>query len=274
MDELRFAVLTRLGAAEYDSGVKNKPPYALSSVDNALLLLQLLRDQGGLRVSDAAEELGIARSTAHRLLSMLVYRDFAIQDDNRTYVPGPALAAGRVSGRPNQLLRRAVYPHMDALCERVQETVNLLVRVGTQTRFLASVESTQLLHVGDRQGGVLSAHLSSGGKALLAELAQDQLEQLYRREQAAEPSEKSWRALLRELRLVRKQGYSVNRDQTETGVSAVGAVLRDASGEAVAAFSVSVPSARFDAQRIPHLVREMRAAVARAEAALHSTEAR
>lgn len=255
--------------------MKNKPPYALSSVDNALLLLQLLRDQGGLRVSDAAEELGIARSTAHRLLSMLVYRDFAIQDDNRTYVPGPALAAGRVSGRPNQLLRRAVHPHMDALCERVQETVNLLVRVGTQTRFLASVESTRLLHVGDRQGGVLSAHLSSGGKALLAELAQDQLEQLYRREGDADRlSEKDWKALLRELRLVRKQGYSINRDKTETGVSAVGAVLRDASGETVAAFSVSVPSARFDAQRIPHLVREMRAAVARAETALHSTESR
>ncbi|MFD0533119.1 helix-turn-helix domain-containing protein [Actinomadura luteofluorescens] len=80
--------------------MENKPPYPLRSVDNALHLLQVLRDQGGLRVSEAAAELGTARSTAHRLLAMLVYRGFAVQDDNHTYLPGPpcpppACSAGR-----------------------------------------------------------------------------------------------------------------------------------------------------------------------------------
>jgi IclR family transcriptional regulator, acetate operon repressor len=45
--------------------MKNKPSYALESVDNALLLVQMLRDQGRLRVRQAAEDLGIALSTAH-----------------------------------------------------------------------------------------------------------------------------------------------------------------------------------------------------------------
>jgi DNA-binding IclR family transcriptional regulator len=74
--------------------VKNKPPYAIESVDNALRILQVLRDSGQARVSDVAAELGIARSTAHRLLAMLVYRDFAIQAADRSYRPGPALSAG------------------------------------------------------------------------------------------------------------------------------------------------------------------------------------
>src|SRR5918992_1084946 len=148
--------------------MKNRPPYALESVDNALRLLQLLRDQGRLRVTEAAEELGTARSTAHRMLSMLVYRGFAIQDERRGYLPGPALSAPPVRDRPLQELRRALLPHMDALCERVDETVSLMVRVGTQTRFLASVESTQILRVGDRAGTVLPATRTSGGKALLA----------------------------------------------------------------------------------------------------------
>ncbi|MGP4019589.1 IclR family transcriptional regulator [Saccharopolyspora sp. 5N708] len=246
--------------------MKNKPSYALTSVDNALLLLQMLRDQGGLRVSEAAEELGIARSTAHRLLSMLVYRDFAIQDDRRTYVPGPALAANQVAGHPNQWLRKALYPHMDALCERVQETVNLMVRVGTQTRFLASVESTQILHVGDRRGTILPAHLSSGGKALLAELERDQLAQLYRPGEAdRQLSDREWKTLLRELKAVRETGYAVNREKTEDGVSAIGMCVHDATRLAVGALSVAAPSARFDPKQIPVLVREMRAAVARAE---------
>lgn len=251
--------------------MKNKPPYALTSVDNALLLLQMLRDQGGLRVSEAAEELGIARSTAHRLLSMLVYRDFAIQDDRRTYVPGPALAANQVAGHPNQQLRKALYPHMDALCERVQETVNLMVRVGTQTRFLASVESTQILHVGDRRGTILPAHLSSGGKALLADLERTQLEQLYRPgEPNRQLSDREWKALLRELKATRETGYAMNRERTEDGVSAIGMCVHDGSGQAVGALSIAAPSARFSTKRIPVLVREMHAVVARAEIDLKS----
>lgn len=247
--------------------MKNKPSYALASVDNALLLLQMLRDQSGLRVSEAAEELGIARSTAHRLLSMLVYRDFAIQDDRRVYVPGPALAANQVPGKPGQHLRKVLGPHMDALCEQVQETVNLMVRVGSHTRFIASVESTQILHVGDRRGTILPAHLSSGGKALLAELDREQLEQLYRLdEQDRQLSDREWRALLRDIKSVRETGYAINREKTENGVSAMGMCVRDADGSAVGALSIAAPSARFPAKRIPGLVREMRAAIRRAEA--------
>lgn len=247
--------------------MKNKPPYALNSVDNALLLLQMLRDHGELRVSDAAGELGIARSTAHRLLSMLVFRDFALQDDRRVYVPGPALAASRVLGSQNRELRRAVHPHMDALRERVQETVNLAVRVGAQVRFLASVESTRVLHVGDRQGTILPAHRTSVGKALLAELDGEQLEQLYGAgpDGAGGLSRGERKALLRTLRSVRDRGCALNTEETETGVAALGMCVRNGSGEAVGALSVSVPAARFEGDRIPQLERECRAALARAE---------
>src|SRR5262245_39781706 len=105
------------------SAMENKPPYPLQSVDNVLRLLQLLRDHGRLRVTEAAEELGTARSTAHRLLAMLVYRGFAVQDEGRTYLPGPALSApSLLGGQRMQLLRRVLLPHMDALCDRIHET--------------------------------------------------------------------------------------------------------------------------------------------------------
>lgn len=259
--------------------MKNKPSYALTSVDNALLLLQLLRDQGSVRVSEAADELGIARSTAHRLLSMLVYRDFAIQDDRKMYVPGPALAASQVVGRPLQQLRRTLHPHMDTLCERAQETVNLSVRIGTQTRFLASVESTQVLHVGDRRGTILPAHRASGGKALLAELDDDQLDRLYHQGgspadegagEVAPLSGKDWKALVRELKSIRDHGYALNLGDTETGVSAVGMCVHDASGAAVGALSISAPATRFETARIPHLVRELSTTVSAAESDLRA----
>ena len=160
--------------------MKNKPPYAVESVDNALRILQMLRDSGQVRVSDVAAELGIARSTAHRLLAMLVYRDFAVQSEDRSYRPGPAIAAEPLRGEPTQRLRQVMRPHMEALCDQVAETINLVVRLGIQTRFLHTVESAHVLRVGDRQGTILPAWKTSGGKVLLAELPDAQLTALLR----------------------------------------------------------------------------------------------
>jgi IclR family acetate operon transcriptional repressor len=197
--------------------MKNKPAYALGSVDNVLLLLHMLRDQGRLKVADVARELSIARSTAHRLLAMLVYRDFAVQDEHHTYLPGPFFAAmpAGTGGSALRELRARTRPAMEALCARSGETVNLMIRVGTEVRFLDSVESSQILHVGDRRGTILPARHASGGKALLAALPRDQLWELYPDLTAPERA-----ALARELDEVRVRGYALNIDGTEQGRSA------------------------------------------------------
>jgi DNA-binding IclR family transcriptional regulator len=68
------------------------PPYPIQSVDYALQLLLILKRDGVLRVSEAAAELGVARSTAHRLISMLRFRGFVEQARDRTYRAGSAFA--------------------------------------------------------------------------------------------------------------------------------------------------------------------------------------
>ena len=52
--------------------MKNRPAYAIASVDSALLLATVLQQEGPLRVTDVATRLGVSASTAHRLLGMLV----------------------------------------------------------------------------------------------------------------------------------------------------------------------------------------------------------
>jgi IclR family transcriptional regulator, acetate operon repressor len=248
--------------------VKNKPPYSIDSVDNALRILQTLRDSGQVRVSDVAAELGIARSTAHRLLAMLVYRDFAVQAEDRSYRPGPAIAAEPLRGEPAQRLRQAMRPHMEALCDQVAETINLVVRLGTQTRFLHTVESAQVLRVGDRQGTVLPAWKTSGGKALLAELPDVQLTALLRGAAGRPPegmTAAERRSLVSELRLVRDQGYAENIQESESGVCAIGLCLRDKTGDPVAALSVSAPSVRYTPDRSRMFLSELRTTVAKAQ---------
>jgi DNA-binding IclR family transcriptional regulator len=171
-------------------------------------------------------------------------------------------------GEPAQRLRQVMRPHMEALCDQVAETVNLTVRLGVQSRFLHTVESAQLLRVGDRQGMVLPAWKTSGGKALLAELPDAQLTALLRGTGGRPPegmTAAGRRALVSELRLIRDQGYAENIEESESGVCAIGICVRDQAGDPVAALSVSAPSVRYNRDRSRLFLHELRAAVARAQ---------
>jgi IclR family transcriptional regulator, acetate operon repressor len=226
--------------------VKNKPAYAVGSVDHALRLATMLQQEGPLGVSAAAERLGVSRSTAHRLLAMLVYRDFAEQGGDRRYQAGPVLRPADPVGAPVALLRQTAIPHMRVLVARVRETVNLQVLSGTEIRFVASAECDQVLRVGDRAGRVLPAHLVSGGKALLASLPAAELTHRYA------GTDVDLTRLRRELTLIRKRGFAINDQLTETGLTAVGMIVPWPTGdEPAAALSLALPSARFDHDLLP-----------------------
>lgn len=238
---------------------KNPPPYAIASVDHALHLAAILQLEGELTVAEAAERLGVARSTAHRLLRMLVYRDFATQHANRKYGAGPVLQLAEHSRSATSRLRSSALPHMERLVRAVGESSNLTVRTGTEVRFIASVESTQTLRVGSREGMVFPAHHTSGGLTLLAELDAAELDRLLAPSpgevEADEASARPDPVRLRtELTRIRKQGFAVNQGRSERGVVAIGVPVRDSSGSAVAGLSLSMPSVRYDRERLPTLV--------------------
>jgi DNA-binding IclR family transcriptional regulator len=246
--------------------MKNKPAYGIDSVDHALHLATLLQQEGPLRVTDAARRLGVARSTAHRLLAMLVYRDFAEQDEDRRYVAGPVLRRP-ASPEPVADLRRVALPHLQALASRTDETANLLVVVADEVRFAATVECGQVLRVGDREGRVLPAHLASGGRAVLAARTDDDVRRLY---SGPDSPVADVDALLRDLRRVRRQGFAVNEQKTETGVTAIGCAIRGPEGGVSAAVSVAMPSARYRRDRLAEWVRHLRTAGERIERDLES----
>lgn len=233
--------------------MKNKPVYGIHSVDHALLLATTLLQEGSLRITDAAARLGVSRSTAHRLLAMLVYHDFAEQDERRRYVAGPLLRRP-TAPEPVAGLRRLALPHLQALSARTGESAHLVVVVADQARFVATVECDQVLRVGDREGRMLPAHLVSAGRAALASRADDAVRALYA--DAAVDTD----ALLRDLRRVRRKGFALNDQQTETGVVAIGCAVPARSLPAPAGLSVAMPTARYRRDRVGEWARDVAAA--------------
>lgn len=236
--------------------LKTRPSYAIASVDHALRIATMLQLEGELSVSQAAERLGVARSTAHRLLQMLVFRDFAVPTETRTYRPGPVLEIAAHSRSATARLREVALPHLRDLVDILDESANLVIRTGDQARFIASVECSQGLRVDTREGMVFPAHRVSAGLVLLSELSDDQLDALYSPDRYAErPEDRPDLDRLRaDLAKIRRNGFAVNDGLSERGVVAIGRGIRDPAGSLIAGVSISMPNVRYDRHQLRSIV--------------------
>ncbi len=233
-----------------------QPQAYIASIDHALRLLLMLKAQPRIRVADAADELGVARSTAHRVLGMLVYRGFAVQDPgSRAYRAGPGPGRGRHGrARPDGRAPAGPAVTLSTWPLLTGETTSLLILDGTQARFVDSVESVNAVRVGSRVGVSLPAHIASGGKAMLACMSDRALLTLYPSEDLGSPltptTITSRTALLAELATIREQGYAVNHGESASGLVAVGAAIRGGDQVPVAALTTAAPVTRVDEAKV------------------------
>jgi DNA-binding IclR family transcriptional regulator len=128
--------------------------------------------------------------------------------------------------------------------------------------FLDGVESTKPLRAANRTGTSLPAHTTAGGKALLANLPDGALRNLYPEHRLVRGTPKSCKtrkALFDELLTVRERGYAHNDGESEPELAAYATAIRGRSGHANVAIVVSGPAARIVAagkrQIIPALGR-------------------
>jgi IclR family acetate operon transcriptional repressor len=245
----------------------------VGSVDRALRLLALLgASEDPLSVSEAAAGLGVARSTAHRLLSALCHRGFAAQDPiTRRYGPGRTLVTVGLSTAARLHVRRVAKAEIARLAAVAGETVYLVTLDGPRSLVLDSVESPDALAVRQRTGRMMLPHTTASGKALLCRLSPDAVRELLGPDPLPAPTSRSFgthAALARELGRVRRQGFALNDQENETGVYGVGVAV-DAPGEA-SALAVVAPRARVTRARLPEIVAATRATAGRIAAALRT----
>jgi IclR family acetate operon transcriptional repressor len=248
---------------------QNRRSYRIEAVDRALLLIRLLNERRSVSVSEVATELGVAPSSAHRLLATLCHRGFAVRDQRRQYRPGPELTAtGHAAPSLPQLLR-VMRPFLQDLFERAGESVHLVVLAGPDVRFVDGIEGDQPLRVGLRTGARMPAYCTSGGKAMLADLDWSEVEALHPQGLRPWPYARirDLPSLRRQLARVRRNGYGLNAEESEPGVTAIGMSVRSRPGRPMAAFSVAIPTARFGRHHeleLPAHLREVRTAAERA----------
>ncbi|WP_283136830.1 IclR family transcriptional regulator [Rhizohabitans arisaemae] len=232
------------------SGVGPAPQYPIESVDNALRILLLLGERSELRLTDVAEYLGVASSTAHRLLAMLHYRGFIRQDlRSKAYLPGTALTGVAFAVLQRFDVRDTMRPFLQRLNEELAETVHLGMLEGTTVRFIDAIESPQAVRVSSRLGRSKPAHCTSTGKAMLAQLPPEELRRLHPEERLEGLTPNSIRSrteLEHEIEGVRRRGYATSDEESESGVASVAVAFPARRLPVQIAFNVAVPVGRMD----------------------------
>ncbi|WP_327341170.1 IclR family transcriptional regulator [Streptomyces europaeiscabiei] len=249
------------GQAGPDGG--ELPAYHIASVGRALTLLTAFIERPQLTVSEAADLLGVAPSTAHRLLQMLLHHRFVEQGERRVYVRGPALVSLAETAERAPDVASVALPHLQRIRDDLRGTAHLLALEGNGARFVTGVEWRDETRIAtSRVGWLLPAHTLAGGKAMLAKLSRSQIESLF---PDGLPVTRYARVrtlaqLQAELADVRSRGYARSREAHEN-VTAIGAALHLPPGMGPMSLSVAWSDTRFPNRQEHHVVDALQAAV-------------
>jgi DNA-binding IclR family transcriptional regulator len=230
----------------------------VQSVRTALDLLDCFMGSDELGVSDVARKLGVAKSTAHRLLITLAGAGMVDKNpQSGRYRLGIRIyELGTLAANRNRLRSRAL-PVMEELRQLTGHTVHLSVADGADVVHLERLQSMRRDVVLVDMRRRFPVHSTSGGKAIAAlngEVADS------RRRAGFTPLADGVVAQVadfdRELAEVRRCGYAVNRGEVLRGVTSMAAPILDTAGIARAAISVAGLSREIDpnSERIARLV--------------------
>jgi IclR family transcriptional regulator, KDG regulon repressor len=138
------------------------------------------------------------------------------------------------------------------------ETVFFCMLDEGQVFYLEKIESQQSVRTGCTVGSRAPVHCTAVGKAMLAELADADVNEIVRRwglKAMTENTITSPSALKTELRAIRSRGYAIDDEEKEQGLRCVSAAVRGDSGKLLAALSVSGPAFRVTRERVPEIGR-------------------
>ena len=230
----------------------------VQSLTRGLSLLEALaRAEGGLTLTDVAQRVQLAPSTAHRLLSTLEKMGYVYQagDLGRWYVGLQAFTVG-TSFLANRDFVAQSHPYMRRLMEQSGETANLGILEGTDAVFIDQVQCREMMRTIVKLGSRVPLHASGVGKAIFASLSDEQIDAILKvrglpriTENTITSPETMWAS----VRVIRQRGWSFDDEEHAVSTRCVAAPIYDEHAEPLGAISLAGPSSRLPDARIKQL---------------------
>jgi DNA-binding IclR family transcriptional regulator len=224
------------------------------SMEKSLGLLTHVAN-GARSLAEISTVSGLPKSTAHRLVGVLVEHGYLRVEHHRFFLGYRLLALGELA-REQVRLPALARPHMEAASASTQETIHLGELVGPDVIYLEKVEGGRGLQMKSRVGLTSRAATTAMGKVLIASLPEEDWAPFFRQAEPRTPHTIDTLAGFHaELMAVRRHGFAFDREENEVGICCVAAAIRDAAGRAVAAVSLSgavifLPPERLEAMAV------------------------
>lgn len=247
--------------------VTTEPMAGTQSIQRAVAMLEAFTDERpAWSVSDLAEQVGLNRTTAYRLLTALESAEYVLRDPaTDSYRLGSGLIAlGGRAQRANPV-RAIALPELNTLAAVTGETATLEILQSGEMVIIEEIPGEFVTSGSQHIGSRWPVYATSTGKAILAYMPAEEGKAILSGPLLA-LTEKTMTAagqLRACLAEIRRLGYAVADEELEMGFVAVGAPLFDVSGRPVAAISLGGTLTRMTAGRIPEIGAQVRTAAAR-----------
>jgi DNA-binding IclR family transcriptional regulator len=235
--------------------------YKVQALDRAFAVLDLLGDSDvPLGLAQVASALQLHKSTAHRFLMVLERHRMVERTNNGKFRLGLRLFDYGNRAIEQYDLRDRAQPHLRRLVAETEETAHLCILEQSRVIYIDKIEPARSVRMITRIGASNSVHCTSVGKAIMAFLPEERISDILRRtrfERFTHRTIATADALRVEIEKTRRRGYAVDDEELEEGLRCIAVPVLDTQRFPVAAVSVSGPSFRVTAQKLPAIANHL-----------------
>jgi len=201
-----------------------------------------------VRFSELLAQSSFPKPTLYRFVQTLTSQQMLAYDpDRQTYSPGLRLVRLAHASWDQSTLAPVARKHIEALSQKVGETVHLAQLDHAQVLYIDKRNASQPVEMYSQAGKVGPAYCTGVGKVMLAFLDDDAAEQVIEQQSFhvfTEHTLDSADALRAELKDIRDNGYGFDREEHEPGIICVAMPILTNAGRVLGALSVTSTTSR------------------------------
>lgn len=247
--------------------------HSVPGVERAFAILEILANsKRGLSLAQISRELKLAKSSTHCLLLTLERLGYLRRsDETRRFTFGLKLFTLANITLMRIDLRAQAAPLLGALMQKLRMTMHLAILEHGEAVLIEKMEPPHLLRLATWIGKRMDVHCTGVGKALIAHLPKDELDNLFKERGLPRHNENtivSMRKLDEQLAQVRRMGYALDNEEDEIGLRCVACPVLDHNGKPVAAISVAGTTSQITGDNLTSLADELKRAASHLSAGL------
>lgn len=214
-------------------------------------IVEFVKTRQGTTITEAASELGYAKSTVHRHLSTLLDLGYVVEEADGFHIGLRFLDLGQ-QARTRREGYKLAKSKVDEIADTTGERVQFIVEEHGEAVYLYRSLGENAIRTDPGIGRRIPLHATAAGKAILAHIEEERRFEIIEQTEFDPITDNTITGpeeLIDELEQIRERGYSFNCQENLDGLHAIGAAVSDPDSRVLGALSVSGPTHRFKGDR-------------------------